>query len=95
MTGPAAAGGQRDAASRPSVESSGAAVASCGGGGDRAGMHRDLRERIEAGAYLIDPGLVAEAMLARMSAVLVAAQAPDCAPLGVQQLQPGAAVDPA
>jgi hypothetical protein len=45
-------------------------------------MLRELRERIQSGAYLVDPALVAEAMIGRMtgdraSAVLVPPQSLD------------------
>ena len=62
--------------SRPSVDGARAPVATGARGGDRAGMG-ELRERIESGDYRVDPSLVAEAMLRRMSAVLVAPQAGD------------------
>lgn len=51
-------------------------------------MSRDLRDRIENGTYSVEPALVAEAMLRRMSAVLVPTQAVDRDAIGVEQAEP-------
>ena len=69
-------------------------------GGDSTSMQCELRERIEAGTYCVDPGLVAEAMLVRMcgegaSTVLVPPQAPDLDAAGPEQGDAGALDDPA
>ena len=88
------------AGTHPSVERPIAAVGSRPAGGDRADMHRDLRERITDGTYSIDPGLVAEAIIVRMrrdraSAVFVAPQAPDLDAAGPEQRDAGPFGDPA
>jgi hypothetical protein len=61
-------------------------------------MVRELRERIDDGSYTVDPGRVAEAMLARIrrepaSAMLVALEALDGDAVGVQQREPAARFD--
>ncbi len=86
-------------ADRPSVDGPVTSVAPAEAGGDRRHMH-DLRERIEAGTYSVEPGLVAEAMLVRIrrdqaSAVLVAAQALDLDAAGAEQSDAGPLGDPA
>lgn len=65
---------------------------------DRPDMHRDLRERIEAGAYLVDPGLVAEAMIGRLardraSAMFKALQPLDGGAVGGEQPDPASLLD--
>jgi len=79
---------------RPSVERPIGVVGSTHAGGDRADMHRDLRERITDGTYSIDPGLVAEAIIVRMrrdrpSAVFVAPQPPHPDAAGPEQRDAG------
>ena len=61
-------------------------------------MVRELRESITNGSYLVDPTLVAEAMLVRMrrepaSAVLVPPQALDGEAVGAQQRDAAAGFD--
>jgi hypothetical protein len=85
---------------RPSVDGRATGLGSGPGGGDRARMHLDLCERIESGSYLVDPGLVAEAMVRRMaregvSAVLVPAQAGDDPAPPVQEAEAGSFGDTA
>ncbi len=76
--------------SRPSVERPTTGVVALAPPGDRADMVRELRESITDGSYMVDPTLVAEAMLVRMrrdpaSAVLVPAQSVDGEAVGAQQ----------
>lgn len=79
----------------PSVDCRKALVAPDAAPGDRADMHRDLRERIESDAYVVDPCLVAEAMLRRMSPVLVTAQSFDGDALGIEQRDAASLLDQA
>ena len=63
-------------------------------------MQCELRERIEAGTYSVDPSLVAEAMIARMrderaSAVLVPPQPADLDATWSEQDDAGALGDAA
>ncbi len=63
-------------------------------------MQCELRERIEAGTYLVDSSLVAEAMIARLrdqraSAVLVPPQPADLDATGPEQDDAGALGDAA
>ena len=63
-------------------------------------MQCELRERIEAGTYRVDPGLVAEAMIVRMrgeraSAVLVPPKPADLDAAGSEQDDAGALGDAA
>ena len=73
-----------DRRTHPSVDGAPSAVAPAAGDGDKPGMG-ELREKIETGAYRVDPDLVAEAMLRRMSAVFVAAQPGDGDALPIEQ----------
>ncbi len=84
----------------PSVDASSRPVASGRAGGDGRSMHRELRERIEAGTYCVDSTLVAEAMIIRMrreraSAVFVPPQATDLDAAGPEQGDAGALGDSA
>ena len=83
---------------RPSVEGPRLRIVATGPGGDRADMVRELRERIDAGSYDVDPGRVAEAMLVRMrrepaSSVFVALETLDGDSIGVQQRESAARFD--
>ena len=86
--------------SRPSVDCGDEPVSRESGGGDRPCMRRDLRERIEAGSYTVDPVRVAEAMIGRMtrdraSSMLVSPQALDFDARRVEQPDAGTLLDQA
>lgn len=86
--------------SRPSVERRKRPVAPAEGGGDRADMQRELKARIDAGVYRVDPMLVAEAMIGRMrgegaSAVLVPPQPLDPGAIRVEKADAGPVLDQA
>ena len=78
---------------RPSVERRRPEVGAGTPLGDRTAMQLELRERIEAGTYEVEPGLVAEAMLRRMSAVFVSRQAVDRDAVRPDQREPAPGFD--
>ena len=85
---------------RPSVEPRQRVIGFRRSGSDSTSMQCELRERIEAGTYCVDPSLVAEAMIVRMrgeraSAVLVPPQPADLDAIGSEQDDAGAFGDSA